>query len=109
MLYQLSADERTDVRMIEYVVERIGQVLRRSLARRHRITVQQRLGAGLVMLGKRHHRAVKIDRVGPLRARARQRWIGPTGEHRREALDGSAIEGRNRRAAGVQLLRTVRI
>jgi hypothetical protein len=70
MLYQLLADERTDVWMIEYVVERIGEILRRRLIRRYRVAVQQRLGARLVVIGERHHRAVEVDRIGPLRVRA---------------------------------------
>src|ERR1039457_5235510 len=101
MLYQLLTDERRYVRMIEYVVERIGEILRGRLIRRYCITVQKCLSAWLVVIGERHHRAVEVDWVGPLRVRARQRRISPAREHRREPLDGGSIEGGNRRPTGI--------
>src|SRR5579863_9298207 len=55
MLDQLPTDERTDVRMSENVVERIGQILLGTLTGRYRDTVQQCLITRLVMIGKGHH------------------------------------------------------
>src|ERR1700722_1417632 len=49
MLYELLADKWADVRMIEYIVERIAEILFRGLAGRHGISIQQRLSARLVM------------------------------------------------------------
>ena len=95
--------------MIEDVIERVREVFRWSLTCRDRITIQERLGARLVVVGKYDHRAVEIDGVGPFRRRSGQWRIRPAGKHGCEAIDRGAVKGRDQRAVRIQLRRSIRM
>src|SRR5205814_3795397 len=52
-------------------------------------SIQERLSARLMVLGKYDHRAVEIDGVGPFRRRSGQWRIRPAGKHGCKAVDRS--------------------
>src|SRR5580658_8913262 len=79
MLNQLRADERSNIGMVEDVIECIVEVdLRRYIGRRN-ISVEQLLGAKIVLSRVRNHRPVPSSVVFfPFHRRAGLGSIGPT-------------------------------
>ena len=104
MLYELLADERADVRMIEESVEGGLQILLWRLTGTGCQAVEQNFRTAVMLAGKWHHGAVEIQRIDPGRGCAGERRRGPTGKDRGKALDHCLIIGRDRGSACVQLL-----
>ncbi len=100
-LDQLATDEGADVRMLVDRVERVGEVLRRGLAGRQHLAVQDRLRRDVVMRVERHQIGRIVDGVRPLRRGGPERRVGPAGERAREGLDDGEVVARHRHAARI--------
>ena len=107
-LNQPARDKRSDIRVIENCIETILQILRLSLSRRQCDTIQNRFCAGVMVLGKSHHRLaiIRLD-VAP-------RWRSglipiPAGENVRVSFHHVLVVSRNRLAVDIELLRAVLI
>ena len=73
MLNQLLRDERTDVRVVEDVVDGVVQILRGCLVGRQHGAVQQRLGADVVLGLVGDHRVDVVRDAGRRRGRTASR------------------------------------
>ncbi len=91
MLDQLLADERPNILVVEYVVERRFEIAGRTKSRRHRQAVQQNLRRRVVIRCERNHRANIVGRIVNLQRGSGSGRIGPARVHFRKILDCGLI------------------